>query len=249
MLDTIKNDELQIYRGKDFIVNDKIQIHQPTLGEICDWGEQNYFSFIYNITATPTDLKYFLSLSGIDWNEISEYELFLKIYKVFDVETTRILFGDLDFASFNPMVREDNGEIVLYDDISDILIDRSIYEIIVNYVRKAHNLKKNIERAMNETTKTVLIEEAKEQYEMSKTQKFKSRLLPLISTMTNMIGFGYNWTTVWDMKINAFMDAVQQVQHIKNADLLLSSGYSGFGIDLKKINKKEINYFYKPDES
>ena len=147
------------------------------------------------------------------------------------------------------MVREDNGEIVLYDDISDILIDRSIYEIIVNYVRKAHNLKKNIERAMNETTKTVLIEEAKEQYEMSKTQKFKSRLLPLISTMTNMIGFGYNWTTVWDMKINAFMDAVQQVQHIKNADLLLSSGYSGFGIDLKKINKKEINYFYKPDES
>ena len=84
---------------------------------------------------------------------------------------------------------------------------------------------------------------------MSKTQKFKSRLLPLISTMTNMIGFGYNWTTVWDMKINAFMDAVQQVQHIKNADLLLSSGYSGFGIDLKKINKKEINYFYKPDES
>ena len=157
MLDTIKNDELQIYRGKDFIVNDKIQIHQPTLGEICDWGEQNYFSFIYNITATPTDLKYFLSLSGIDWNEISEYELFLKIYKVFDVETTRILFGDLDFASFHPMVREDNGEIVLYDDISDILIDRSIYEIIVNYVRKAHNLKKNIERAMNETTKTVLI--------------------------------------------------------------------------------------------
>jgi len=250
MLDTIKNDELQIYRGKDFIVNDKIQIHQPTLGEICDWGEQNYFSFIYNITATPTDLKYFLSLSNIDWNNISEYELFLFIYKMFDINSTKIIFGDeLNFALFEPMVQEYNGEIVLYNKYSDITIDRSIYEIIVGYIRKMHNLKKNVERAMNETTKTVLIEEAKEQYEMSKNEKYQSHLLPLISTMTNMVGFKYSWSNVWDMKINAFMDAVQRIQHVENAKLLLSSGYSGFGIDLKKINKKELDYFYRSDES
>ena len=74
-------------------------------------------------------------------------------------------------------------------------------------------------------------------------------LLPLISTLTNMEGFKYGWLDVWNMKINAFMDAVTQVTHIKNADLLLSSGYSGFGIDLKKVNKKLINYFYRSDES
>lgn len=112
-----------------------------------------------------------------------------------------------------------------------------------------HNLNKNVERAMNETTKIVLLEEAKEQYEMNKDINHKSHLLPLISTMTNMVGFKYNWSTVWDMKINAFMDAVRQIQHIENAKLLLSSGYSGFGIDLKKVNKKEINYFYRPDKS
>ena len=71
------NDELQVYRGKDFVINDKIQIHQPTLGEIADWGEQKYFSFVQSFTATPTDLKYILSLSGVDWNTISDYELFL----------------------------------------------------------------------------------------------------------------------------------------------------------------------------
>ena len=92
-------------------------------------------------------------------------------------------------------------------------------------------------------------EEAKEQYEMNKDKEYSSILLPLISTLTNMQGFKYGWSNVWDMKINAFMDAVTQVTHIKNADLLLSSGYSGFGIDLKKINKKEINYFYRSDES
>ena len=250
MAEIIKNDELQVYRGEDFIINEKIRIHQPTLGEICNLGEQNYFSFVHNITATPTDLKYFLSLSNIDWNNISEYELFLFIYKMFDINSTKIIFGnELNFALFEPMVQEYNGEIVLYNKYSDITIDRSIYEIIVGYIRKMHNLKKNVERAMNETTKTVLIEEAKEQYEMSKNGKYQSHLLPLISTMTNMVGFKYSWSNVWDMKINAFMDAVQRIQHVENAKLLLSSGYSGFGIDLKKINKKELYYFYRSDES
>lgn len=243
-----KNDELQIYRGEDFIVNDKIRIHQPTLGEICDFGEQKYFSFVYSITATPTDLKYQLSLADIDWNSISDYELFLIRCSTFENNESKILLGDLDLTLFN-IFKNENDEIVLYDQKNDILIDRSIFEIVINYVRKMHNLTPNIERAMNETTKIVLIDEAKEQYEMSKNEKYQSHLLPLISTMTNMSGFKYNWSNVWDMKINAFMDAVQRIQHVENAKLLLSSGYSGFGIDLKKINKKELNYFCRSDES
>lgn len=244
----LKNDKLQVYRGKDFIINDDIKIHQPTLDEICEWGEEKYFSFIYSFVSTPTDLKYQLSLIDIDWNEISDYDLFLIRAKYFEKPESEIIFGDLDFSKFK-IAEKENNEIVLYDKETDILIDRSIYQIMVDYIRKSHNLTKNVERAMTETTKIVLLEEAKEQYEMNKDKEYSSILLPLISTLTNMQGFKYGWSNVWDMKINAFMDAVTQVTHIKNADLLLSSGYSGFGIDLKKINKKEINYFYRSDES
>lgn len=244
----ISNDELSIYRGTDFIINDKITIHQPTLGEICDWGEQKYFSFIHSFTSTPTDLKYQLHLSNVDWNEISDYDLFLSIYKTFTKESSSIIFNNINFENFERRIKN-NTDILLYDEISDIYIDRSIYEIAVNYLRKVHNLKKNVERAMNDTTKTVLLEEAKEHFEMNQNKEYHSNLLPLISTITNMEGFKYNWSTVWDMKINAFMDAVQQILHIKNVDLLLNSGYSGFGIDLKKINKKELNYFSRSDES
>lgn len=175
--------------------------------------------------------------------------MFLSRYKTFRKEYSKILFYDLDFNSFKISQNLDNGELVLYNPISDSIIDQSIYQIIVDYIRKVHNLQKNVERAMTETTREVLLDEAKEQYEMNKNKSFKSILLPLISTMTNMEGFKYNWDTVWDVKINAFMDSVKQLQHIKNADLLLSSGYSGFGIDLKKVNKREINYFYRSDES
>lgn len=239
----MNNDELQIYRGKDFVVNQNIRIHQPTLGEIADWGEQKYFSFIQSFTATPTDLKYVLSLSGVDWNKISDYELFLTRYKTFDKSQSAILFGDLDLAGFQTAVRKDSDSVILADPLSHAVIDRSIYEIITEYLRKTHGLEKNVERAMNETTRQVLLDEARERYEAGQDSKFRSVLLPLISALTNMEGFKYSWSTVWDMKINAFMDCVTSILHIKNADHLLTSGYSGFGIDLKKVKPKELSYF------
>lgn len=242
------NDELQIYRGKDFVINEKISIHQPTLDEICDWGEQKYFSFVYNFVATPTDKKYQLHQANLDWNTTSDYDLFLRSFMSFSNDFSKIVFGDLDFQKFNLYKNTDNDEIVLYNKELDIIFDRSIYEISTDYLRKAHRIKKNVEIAMTETTKEVLLEEAKEQLEANDGSQ-NSILLPLISTLVNMKEFKYGWTNIWDMKINAFMDSVSQVQHIKNAELLLSSGYSGFGIDLKKINKNEINYFHRPDES
>lgn len=245
----MKNDELQIYRGKDYVINEHIIIHQPTIDEICDWGEEKYFSFVYSFTATPTDRKYQLSLAGVDWNDITDYELFLYSYKTFDKALSGLVFGDLDFQAFNVYKNTENEEIFLYNTELDIKFDRSIFELSTDYLRKAHNIIRHDERAMNETTKTVLLEEAKEQYEMNKEKDSSSILLPLISTMTNMKEFKYGWTDVWDIKINAFMDCVKAVQHIKNAEMLLASGYSGFGIDLKKINKKNLNYFSRPDES
>ena len=44
------------------------------------------------------------------------------------------------------------------------------------------------------------------------------------------------------MKINAFMDSVKRISKIKNADLLLQSGYSGFGVNLKNIDKKQLDW-------
>ena len=49
------------------------------------------------------------------------------------------------------------------------------------------------------------------------------------------------------MKIYAFMDSVARIGKIKNAELLLQSGYSGFGIDLKKLNKEETNWLGELD--
>lgn len=44
------------------------------------------------------------------------------------------------------------------------------------------------------------------------------------------------------MKINAFMDSVKRIGKIKNAQLLLQSGYSGFGVNLKEIDNKQLDW-------
>ena len=95
---------------------------------------------------------------------------------------------------------------------------------------------------MNEMTKEILIEDAKEEYFLNQKKEFHSQLMNLVSAMINSPGFKYDHTTVWNMKINAFMDSVKRISKMQTANVLLQSGYSGFGINLKEVDKKQIDW-------
>ena len=240
-----RNDELKIYRGEDFVVSKYIRIHQPTLNEICDFGEQEYYSMIYNLTATPQSLKVQLWDMAIDYTEITPYELFYQmLYKIFPQEKTSIIFGDLDFTKFQVMQRKDDESILLYQEINgeSVIIDEYTYNMIVDYICKSHFIERDLKRPANNSTKMVLIEDARDEQNRNKNKEYHSQLKNLISSMINSEGFKYNHAQVWDMKINAFMDSVKRIGKIKNADLLLQSGYSGFGVNLKDIDKKQLDW-------
>ena len=93
----------------------------------------------------------------------------------------------------------------------------------------------------------ILIEDAREEMETNKNKEYHSTLKNLVSAMINSEGFKYNHSQVWDMKINAFMDSVKRIGKIKNAQLLLQSGYSGFGVNLKEINNKQLDWLGELD--
>lgn len=124
----------------------------------------------------------------------------------------------------------------------DVIIDEYTYILIANYLRNIHNLKKNEQVPANESTKQILIEDDREEYERNKHTQYQSQLLNLISAMVNCDGFKYNHSQVWDVKINVFMDSVKRISKIKNAALLLQSGYSGNGINLKDISQKQLDW-------
>lgn len=240
-MEYILDDELSVYRGKDISVAEGIVIHQPTLDEICIYGEQEYFSIVHTFTATPADMKWQLDDLGIDYTTISDFELFYGlIYKGLDSESTRIIFGDLDWRNFKLIVKENSCE--LYDEERNLYVDENTYNKIADILRKIHGRKKNDELPGNESTKRILIEDAREEYLRNKNKEFHSQLKNLISAMINSEGFKYNHSEVWNMKINAFMDSVQRITKIKNADLLFQSGYSGFGINLKDIDNKKLDW-------
>ena len=291
------NDELRIYRGEDYVVSKNIIIHQPTLNEICDYGEQEYFSVLYSLVATPQSMKVQLDDMGIDYTEIKPYELFYGfLYKMFTKDKTKILFGDLDFTMFDILKKIDSNDVMLYqnriridvydlkgvivnsfvdfkdaayflgcspDDLinlyenndivfnekytlsfskEEIIIDEYTYGLIMDYLCKMHLIERDLKIPMNDSTKRILIEDARDEMIANRNKKYKSRLKNLISAMINSEGFKYNHSQVWGMKINAFMDSVRRISKIKTANLLLQSGYSGFGINLKEVSKKQLDW-------
>lgn len=232
-------DQLQLYFGDDYVINDKIKISQPTIGDIVDFGEAQYFNVIYTITAIPSDMKSQLWDLGIDWMEIEDFDLFVMLAPTLPIEKTKLLFGDLDFTKLKLYKNRENGDILLADLDTGVKIDKMIYLRIVNYLRKVHNITPKIERAANKTTKQILIDEDRMRIQTNKEKPFKSYLLPLISSVK--VRMGYTKDYVRNEGFVEFFDDVSRLQIIHNADHLLSGCYAGT-IDMKKINKTDLNW-------
>ena len=235
-------DLLQMYMGRDYVINDYITVHQPTIGEIVDMGEKKYFTTLYYICAIPSDMKSQLWDVGVDWEEISDFELFCMLYQTFEPEDTKIFFGDLDFKSLQLAVNKENDEIILINVNTGLVIDPLIYQKMVDYLRKMHGIKPKIEHAANAYTKKYLIEEDRDNIAMNKNKPYKSTLLPLISAMCHSAGFKYKKNDLNEIGIFEFMDSVQRIPLINSSTALLHGCYGGM-IDSSKIKKDDLNWF------
>lgn len=232
-------DDLKLYIGDDFVINDNIKVCQPTIRDIAEFGERDFFSVVHTITAIPSDMKSQLWDMELDWMEVDDFELFMMLAQTLTHDRTALLFGDLDFSKLKPFRNNQNGDIVLADKETGVIIDKMIYLRIVEYLRKAFNITPKVERAKNKITKQILIDEDRKKIEFNKNKPFKSFLLPLISSVK--VRQGYTKEYVLNMGYVEFMNDVARLQVIHNADHLLSACYAGT-IDMKKINKAELNW-------
>lgn len=233
-------DELQLYFGDPYIINEHISILQPTINDIVLYGESNYFSMVHSIVAIPSDMKSILwDQMALDWNEVEDYELFMMMVQTLTPDKTSILFGDLDFSKLRPYRSKQNDDIVLADIESGIIVDKMIYLRIVSYLRKLHNMKSKIERAANKITKKILLDEDREKIRLSKDKPFQSYLLPMISSVK--VKQGYTKDYVRNMGLSEFFTEVARLQIIDQADHLLNGMYCGMA-DLSKVNKKNFDW-------
>lgn len=242
-------DELSLYAGEPVNITDKIIMKVPTLGEIRKFGDNNYFSFVQTFTATPMDenMMVFLDSMGIDFNHISNFELFILLVQVMPKGAELLFENNIDFSKFKLKMTED--EMPYLENSDDAVINEGIYNLILANMRAINNISTpKITRVKDDPVqKAMAIEDAKNQLESRKRKAmFKSSgsiLLPVISSMVNSEGFKHDEKTVFDMNIFAFWDSVNRISAIKNADNLYRGLYNGC-LDLKgnPSLKKELDW-------
>lgn len=235
----INVDALKLYFGDPYVVNQYITIYQPTIGDIIEYGEKEYYSMIQTITAIPSEMKSSLFDMGLDWTQIEDYQLFQMLSRSLSQNQTKIILGDIDLQRMTPVENLQNGEVVLRDPISGAVIDELAYKTMSAYLCKLHNLTKKVEKAGNKYTKQVLIDEDRQKKEYAAKQPYKSFLMPLISSVK--VRQTYTKDYIRNMGLQEFFDDVNRLQIIVNTDALLSGAYSGM-MDTSKIKKSQFNW-------
>lgn len=238
-------DMLQMYYGMDYKVSDNIIIRIPTIGEIIEFGEKRLYAAIMPFIGNTTSYRLQLWDMGIDWNKISDYELFVSLVQGIRKEDSSILFcGDIDFQSLRPYINQENNEIVLMNDEHTLYIDEYTYMHMREYIRTIFDQHPKVEKARGKYTKQAIIDEDRmnliNEAKNSKSNS-KSIYLPLISALLNHPGFKYKKNELKEVNIVEFMDSVKRLQVYESTTALLSGMYSGM-VDTSKIDKNEFNW-------
>lgn len=241
-----KYDVLKMYYAEDYYVTDKIVIHQPTIQGIMDYGENKFWTIVTYLCANPTSMRLELWNAGIDWNNISDFDLFIFLIGGFRKEDTEILFGDLDFSKFREIKNEEKSVLVYMPD-PVIQIDEEVYSRLVGYLRVMFDIHPKVEKAKGKLTKEAIIweDEMNRNIALKKAKENKwnqSTLFPLISSAVNHSGFKYKKNELREVGIFEFMDSVKRLQIYESSTALMTGMYMGI-LDLKdmKINK-ELNW-------
>jgi len=253
---TIKFDMLKMYFGDPYVVDlpnvaGSITILQPTIGDIVRIGETKFYNTLNIFTTNTTAYRLPLWKMGIDWNTISDFDLFCMLYQGIDNDVIQLLFKDLDFSKFQLMSKQkldsdnpEDVEVVLYDADAKIEINQDVYEHIAQYLREMFKTFPENEFTKDKMLKKWWID--KDQREAARKEKKnedenKTSILSIISACVNHPGFKYNVQQLRDIGVCQFYDSVQRLQIYENATACMGGMYSGM-VDSSKIKPEQYNF-------
>ena len=244
-----KYDELKLLFKEPYRLNKYITIYQPSIQQIIEFGEQEYYQTIGLLCGTPSDFKVMLWDNGADWNKIKEFEFFASFATGLTPDKTKILFGDLDFSKFRLAQKTETGELVLYNEEMDFAIDDFIYHHIISYVRKINGMTyEGTKIVKGSTAKRLIIERDRNKMKAQENKPYESQLKNLISAMLVYPGFKYSKEQLRDCGIYEFMDAVKRSQIYVSTLALTQGAYGGF-MDTKNIKQESFNWFRSTDQA
>ena len=133
-------ENLSLISRKTYKYNDNIIINIPTLRQVRgenDSEESMFWSDINLFVQTPSDMISELDSMGIDFEQVSDYELFILLFfmrKKTDNKHDSILFKNLSLWDLE--ITDIEGKTVFVDGSGTTIIDETVYNDIAHDLGK-----------------------------------------------------------------------------------------------------------------
>lgn len=246
----IEFDKLKIYCGEPYVIDlesahGSIIIDMPKVGNIISFGEKKFNETLSVFISNTTSHRLFLWDNGIDWNEISDFDLFCILYKNLNPSAVSLIFKDFNFEKFElrKKLNEDGEQVVvLYDEEDDIEINEEVYQHIHQYLQAVFNIVPEEKITQDKTLKELYIRKDRSEYNRKKDKDSSANSIQsLISSCVNHPGFKYKLSELKELGVAEFYDSVKRLQIYESSTALMKGMYSGF-VDSSKINSNDYNF-------
>lgn len=218
----------KFYSNKDIIINEFITIKHPTMGEILDIGEENFYQNIEIFITRPYDHLVSLFESGYSFLDINQYEFFINLFSVCSKDRYSWVLGNYDFE----ILKDDKNKLFLYNKENDLFIDEYLYYQIHKYLCVMLNIPDVTAKPGNKQALKMLVR-------MKKRQQKKQTILNKRSVFSNYIGSllscGFDYKEIYEMRIFNVIETVNRIRLRDNLNNVIYGMYSG------NINPKDIN--------
>ena len=219
----------------DIVPNLSVRI--PTVGEILE-DEDIYYGIVSSLTASPFQYMVQLDDMGIDYTQITDYQLFMMLFPMYAQSDLSLIFGDLDTSDFNVYINQDDDSQVIYSPSNNIVIDELVYNDLSDMIRKINLFEKVKSKPGNESARKYLLEkERKKQKRNAKKPRFPY-LEKMVIALVNTSEFPYNYETCMDLSIYKFNQSLQQIQRKIAFDNTMVGVYAGT-VDTSKMADKD----------
>lgn len=214
-----------------------LSIRIPTVGEILE-DEYTYYNIVSTLTATPFQYMVQLDDMGIDYTQLTDYDLFKMLFPSFARSDLSILFGELNTSDFDVYINNQNNLPTIYSPKNNILIDELIYNDMTNIIRKINLFEKSNHKPGNESARKYLLEKERRRQKKNAKKKPEPYLEKLVIALVNTNEFPYDYDSCMDLSIYRFNQSFKQIQHKIAFDKTMIGVYAGT-VDVSKLSNKD----------
>lgn len=232
-----------------YYYNDDIIINIPTIGQIRNnrngdnenafWQEVNLF------IKTPSDMISELDSFGFDFEEVSEYMLFVMLLTAYagNKDCKCQLFEGLDYRKLKPDSDKD-GHFIFVDENGREVFNEQIYNDVSNVIATMIGTEKTPKKKFgNAFAKKMRIQQDYRKKEKARKEQDKNDnvLSSIVLRLVCNANFPYDFRTINDVTIYDVFQSIKQIDKDLSVSEIMDSRL--VGADLNKLPKEALSRY------